>query len=241
MGQWSRYKYTPTSPIQNPPQSRQFTHRFNMATAYNDAVDTIRPVEYPSLTTRNESDKSIIYLDHAGATLYPRSLVNSYTADLLSAIYGNPHSESTPSRASSARVATARTQLLHFFGASPRHFDLVFTANATAAVKLVAECLAQGGGSRRGFRYVYHQDAHTSLVGVRQMAEESVCLEDDAAVERWIRRGGSAWSWQARLGMPRREEMVTLLGYPGQSNMTGRRLPRSWYALSLFLFAVLRR
>ena len=223
-----------------------------MATAYNDAVDTIRPVEYPSLTTRNESDKSIIYLDHAGATLYPRSLVNSYTADLLSAIYGNPHSESTPSRASSARVATARTQLLHFFGASPRHFDLVFTANATAAVKLVGECLAQGGGGR-GFRYVYHQDAHTSLVGVRQMAEESVCLEDDAAVERWIRRGGSAWSWQARLGMPRREEMVTLLvmprreemvtllGYPGQSNMTGRRLPRSWYALSLFLFAVLRR
>ncbi|PKY03826.1 PLP-dependent transferase [Aspergillus campestris IBT 28561] len=189
-----------------------------MATAYNEAVDTIRPVEYPSLTTRNNNDRRIIYLDHAGATLYPRSLVNAYTTDLQSAIYGNPHSESTPSRASSARVADARTQLLRFFGASPLHFDLVFTANATAAVKLVGECLAQGGGGR-GFRYVYHQDAHTSLVGVRQMAAESVCLEDDAAVERWIRRGGSAW-----------EEMVTLLGYPGQSNMTGRRLPRSWPA-----------
>lgn len=207
-----------------------------MGTAYNEAVDALRPVEYPSLTTtttRDNNDRSIIYLDHAGATLYARSLVNAYTADLQSAIYGNPHSESTPSRTSSARVAAARTQLLHFFGASPQHFDLVFTANATAAVKLVGECLAQGGGGR-GFRYVYHQDSHTSLVGVRQMAAESVCLEDDAAVERWIRRGGSAWSWQARLGMPRMEEMLTLLGYPGQSNMTGRRLPRSWYALLRF-------
>lgn len=183
--------------------------------AYNKNVEYMREAEYPTLRYN-------IYLDHAGSTVYARSLIRSYASDLETNLYGNPHSDNTPSRVCGARVDAIRLQLLHFFGASPEDFDLVFTANATAAIKLVGECMAQHGNSRvpfkRGFKYVYHQDSHTSLVGLREIASRSRCLLGDEAVEEW---------------MDRESSQVTLFAYPGQSNMTGRRTPRSWYVLPL--------
>ncbi|RDW58938.1 uncharacterized protein DSM5745_11144 [Aspergillus mulundensis] len=191
------------------------------ASGYNETVEHVRDAEYPTL-------KEVIYLDHAGSTIYARSLIRSYALDLQSSLYGNPHSDNTPSRVSGARVDAIRIQLLHFFGADPNHFDLVFTANATASIKLVGECMSNYARSRRaspfskrrGFNYVYHQDSHTSLVGLREIATgRSMCLRSDRAVEDWIDRGE---------GFSKRD--VTLFAYPGQSNMTGRRTPRSWPA-----------
>ncbi|KAL4769796.1 pyridoxal phosphate-dependent transferase [Aspergillus nidulans var. acristatus] len=186
---------------------------------YNESIEHVRDVEYPTL-------RDVIYLDHAGSTVYARSLIRSYALDLQTSLYGNPHSDNTPSRISGARVDAIRVQLLHFFGADPRDFDLVFTANATASIKLVGECMSSYSRSqkasrfskRRGFNYVYHQDAHTSLVGLREIATgQSMCLRGDAAVEEWIDRGKTS-----------SQRGVTLFAYPGQSNMTGRRTPRSW-------------
>jgi molybdenum cofactor sulfurtransferase len=87
----------------------------------------------------------------------------------------------------------------------------------------VGECMSHyarspmtSSSKRRGFHYVYHQDSHTSLVGLREIASgASICLLGDAAVNDWIQKGG-------------RSKMATLFAYPGQSNMTGRRTPRSW-------------
>ncbi|KAL4798484.1 pyridoxal phosphate-dependent transferase [Aspergillus venezuelensis] len=188
-------------------------------TVYKHRVEDIRDAEYPTL-------RDITYLDHAGSTVYAQSMIRSYAADLQSNLYGNPHSDNTPSRISGARVDAIRAQLLRFFGANPDDFDLVFTANATASIKLVGECLshysrsrrASAHSKRRGFDYVYHQDSHTSLVGLREIATGSnVCLLGDDAVEKWI--GG-------RERFDRKG--ITLFAYPGQSNMTGRRTPRSW-------------
>ncbi|KAL4926367.1 pyridoxal phosphate-dependent transferase [Aspergillus undulatus] len=188
---------------------------------YNKSIEDLRDAEYPSL-------RDVVYLDHAGSTVYAQSLIRSYALDLQTNLYGNPHSDNTPSRVSGARVDAIRLQLLRFFGANPDHFDLVFTANATASIKLVGECLCQYTRSRhaspfskrRGFDYIYHQDSHTSLVGLREIATGgSMCLLGDEAVERWIRKPKSC-SYKD----------ITLFAYPGQSNMTGRRTPRSWPA-----------
>lgn len=187
------------------------------APAYNKNIERVRETEYPTL-------RDVIYLDHAGSTVYAQSLIQSYAVDLQSNLYGNPHSDNTPSRMSGAHVDAIREQLLRFFGAGPNEFDLVFTANTTASIKLVGECLSNytrprgmSPLSRRGFNYVYHQDSHTSLVGLREIAAGgSMCLDSDA-VEEWIdQRHGS-------------RRNITLFAYPGQSNMTGRRMPRSWY------------
>lgn len=88
---------------------------------------------------------------------------------------------------------------------------MVFCANATAGIKLVLEAFT---AQKDGFRFKYHRDAHTSLVGVRELANESTCFDSDSEVELWLRGPG--------------EDGLGLFGWPAQSNFSGRRLPREW-------------
>ena len=169
-----------------------------------------------------------IYLDHAGTTLYSKSLMESYMADMMSNLYGNPHSASESSQLSTNRVEDTRLKVLRFFKADPEDFDVVFVANATAGIKLVMEAFrAHGGGSNSGvatsggFNYGYHNDSHTSLVGVRENAVSSRCL-DDEAVEQWL-------SGSASLVVEDSGSALNLFAYPAQSNLNGRRLPLSWF------------
>lgn len=157
------------------------------------------------------------YLDHAGTTLYPKSLVDEFAAEMTSSLLGNPHSASPSSQLSTIRIEDTRLRALQFFNADPADFDLIFVANATAGIKLVAEALRAAPG---GFDYAYHQSAHTSLVGVREEARSSICL-DDAAVEEWT-NGEMPLQHEAESVAP------TLFAYAAQSNMDGRRYPLDW-------------
>lgn len=175
--------------------------------AYNDYVEDMRREQYPML-------QDAIYLDHAGTTLYSKAQMDRFHRNMMENLMGNPHSASPSSQQSTHLVDGVRSQLLHFFHADPEHFDLVFTANATAGIKLVMEALREQDG---GFWYGYHMDSHTSLAGVREAASEHSCFETDEEVERWVddNRAGA-------IGKTR------LFAYPAQSNMNGRRLPLSW-------------
>nr|POE75478.1 molybdenum cofactor sulfurase [Quercus suber] len=178
-----------------------------------DDVDAFREREYPQLIGKT-------YLDHGGTTLYAKSLIEDFSADLISNLYGNPHSASTPSALSGHRVDNIRTRALRFFGADPNEFDLVFTNNATGAIKLVIDCFKDhASASNTPVWYGYHRDAHTSLVGVREATKMNRCFTSDEEVDIWINSGG--------LGGPRARQLG-LFAYPGQSNMTGRRLPLNW-------------
>ncbi|KAK0818342.1 hypothetical protein LTR75_002655 [Friedmanniomyces endolithicus] len=178
-----------------------------------DDVEEFRDREYPQL-------KGKTYLDHGGTTLYAKSLVEEFSADLISNLYGNPHSASTPSALAGHRVDTIRDRALRFFNADPEHFDLVFVANATAAIKLVIDCFKDYAAvSNTPVWYGYHKDAHTSLVGVRESTKLHRCFATDEEVDIWINSGG--------LGGPRARQLG-LFAYPGQSNMSGRRSPLNW-------------
>ncbi|KAK4968124.1 hypothetical protein LTR28_002169 [Elasticomyces elasticus] len=178
-----------------------------------EEVEDFRDREYPQL-------KGKVYLDHGGTTLYAKSLVEEFSADLIANLYGNPHSASTPSALAGHRVDAIRERALRFFNADPEHFDLVFVANATAAIKLVIDCFKDhAASSNTPVWYGYHRDAHTSLVGVRESTKMHRCFTSDEEVDIWINSGG--------LGGPRARQLG-LFAYPGQSNMTGRRLPLSW-------------
>lgn len=79
---------------------------------------------------------------------------------MLDNLYGNPHSASTPAKLSGDVVDSVRKQTLAFFNADPEHFDLVFTANATASIKLIAESfhgLAEDSSASGSFWYGYHK------------------------------------------------------------------------------------
>ncbi|OTB11603.1 hypothetical protein K445DRAFT_321982 [Daldinia sp. EC12] len=180
------------------------------STAYNSHIEGLRQNEFPMLQDE-------IYLDHAGTTLYPKSLVEKFAADMTSNLFGNPHSASSSSQTSTSRIEDVRLRVLQFFHADPSEFDLIFVANATAGIKLVADAFR---GHQRGFSYLYHQACHTSLVGVREETPHSLCL-DDAAVHNWL--GGKDPT--AELGQ---HTGPVLFAYPAQSNMDGRRLPLDW-------------
>ncbi|KAI1369577.1 pyridoxal phosphate-dependent transferase [Xylaria arbuscula] len=144
---------------------------------------------------------------------------------MITNLYGNPHSENSPARLSGDVVDQVREKLLGFFGASPKEFDLIFVANATAAVKLVADCFRDLGEKTndRKFWYGYHKDAHTSIVGVRELTYGQFhCFENDQEVEEWLQYPENAYTNRQN------PNGLGLFAYPGQSNMTGRRLPLSW-------------
>ncbi|KAF3038837.1 hypothetical protein E8E12_007222 [Didymella heteroderae] len=174
--------------------------------AYDKAVEELREREYPML-------QGTTYLDHAGTTLYPKSLVERFSADMISNLYGNPHSASNASQLTTRRIEDVRLRLLDLFSADPEDFDVVFVANATAGIKLVMDAFRD---QEEGFWYGYHGDAHTSLIGVREAAIEHRCFATDAEVQDWIQRPTPT------------DGRARLFAYPAQSNMNGRRLPLDW-------------
>ncbi|KAK4043662.1 pyridoxal phosphate-dependent transferase [Parachaetomium inaequale] len=206
-------------------------------TPYSKPVELIRQQEYPHM---NEGT----YLDHSGATIPALSTLHRTTTLLTKNLYGNPHSTNTPAARSGAAVDAVRLKTLAFLGADPAHYDLVFTTNATAAIKLVGEafrdlgelssittssCGKGGkGGGKGGFWYGYHREAHTSLVGVRELTGGggSYCFDGDGEVEGWLSNSSSLGVLPAGEG---RRSSLGLVAWPGQSNLTGRRLPgREW-------------
>ena len=160
------------------------------------------------------------YLDHAGTTLYPKTLIDEFSREMMSNLLGNPHSSSTASQLSTWKVDDVRLRALRFVNADPDHFDLIFVANATAGIKAVMEAFREHA---HGFWYGYHKDSHTSMVGVREVAQAGHrCFTSDSEVEEWLLDpsfSGDAVKAPSRLG---------LFAYPAQSGMDGRRLPLSW-------------
>ena len=65
-----------------------------------------------------------------------------------------------------ARVEATRAQILRFFRASPEEYEVIFTPNATGALRLVGESYPFGPGGR----YLLTFDNHNSVNGIRQFA-----------------------------------------------------------------------
>jgi molybdenum cofactor sulfurtransferase len=180
----------------------------NADTGYITNIDAIKEQQYQSLADTT-------YLDHAGTTPYPKALIEAFSQDLLSNLLGNPHSASASSQLSSQRVDDVRLKVLNFFNADPGQFDIIFTANATAAIKLVADAFRD---HPLGFGYAYHIDSHTSLVGVRELSKGALCFSTERSIADFLESKASNCN----------DAQPALIGYPGQSNMTGRRYGTRW-------------
>jgi molybdenum cofactor sulfurtransferase len=170
-----------------------------------------------------------IFLDHSGTTLPAKSLIDHFAFDVQSTLLGNPHSASIASQTTSRRIDDIRLRVLRFFQADPQDYDVAFVQNATAGIKIVAEAFRDTPGDdpkvdSGGFRYLYHKESHTSLVGARELALGGhVCLESDEKVDLWLSGQESPFG---QLEPPK--PLPQLFAYPAQSNLNGRRLPLSW-------------
>ena len=127
-------------------------------------VDHLRAQEFSRLDAGGH-----VYLDYTGAGLPAASQVRRHADLLLGRVLGNPHSESPTSRLSTGFVERARRHVLEYFGASPDEYVVVFTANASHALKLVGESYPFGPGNR----FLLTFDNHNSVNGIREYARSA--------------------------------------------------------------------
>ena len=125
------------------------------------AIDELRRRDYKRL---DESGQ--VYLDYTGGGLYAESQVKKHQQMLLSGVFGNPHSSNPTSRRSTELVEGTRESVLRYFQADPAEYVVIFTANASAALKLVGESYP----FRKGGDYLLTFDNHNSVNGIREYA-----------------------------------------------------------------------
>ena len=138
----------------------QFLERFP---GYADTarLDELRATEYHRLDVTGD-----VYLDYTGGSLYAESQVRKHAELLNMHVFGNPHSASRTSAATTLLVERARQAVLDWFNARGR-YTAVFTLNATGALKHVAE----GFPFAPGGRLLLTADNHNSVNGIREFAQ----------------------------------------------------------------------
>ncbi|EIN06432.1 PLP-dependent transferase [Punctularia strigosozonata HHB-11173 SS5] len=124
-------------------------------------LDALRQAEFSRLDRTGE-----VYVDYMGGSLYPESLVRAQASFLHNHVLGNTHSVNNSSALSSAHATEARMAVLSFFRALPEEYTVVFTANASAALKLVGEAYPFTEENC----FVLGEDSHNSVHGIRQFA-----------------------------------------------------------------------
>ena len=176
-------------------------------------IAALRRTEFSRLDRQN-----LAYLDYTGAALYAERQVRSHRALLEDGVFGNPHSESDPSIASTSVIDEARQLVLRFVDADPAVYTVVFTANASAAAKIVAESYPFSTASA----LVLSSDNHNSINGIREYARRAgaaiayVPLDDDLALRdpRPLLTAAAATHRGPRL-----------FAFPAQSNFSGVQHP----------------
>ena len=111
-------------------------------------------------------------------------------------------------------VETARRLTLRMLDADPGVYDAVFTANATAAVRILAESFPFDAGSR----LVLSADNHNSVNGLRVRARRRGGSIDYVPLDAGMRMVDPG-PWLAPAARP------SLFAFPAQSNFSGVRHP----------------
>ena len=130
--------------------------------AYADtaAIDALRTKDYARLDRGRH-----VYLDYTGGGIYADSRIQQHHQLLHDHVFGNPHSSNPTSLAATQLVESARSFILDFFNADPADYLAIFTANASAALRLVGESYPFSNG-----RYLLTFDNHNSVNCIRDFA-----------------------------------------------------------------------
>ncbi len=155
------------------------------------------------------------YLDHAATALYGASQLRAHHAMLADGIFGNPHSESAPSRASAAVIDDARRRVLAWFDVDDTTHDVCFTVNASAAIKLVGESYRFGPAAP----LVLAADNHNSVNGIRELARRAGAAVHVLPLDTALRLDDPASRLAALAGHG------GLVAFPAQSNFSGVQHP----------------
>ncbi len=185
--------------------------------AQTHVLDELRATEYARLDRDGH-----VYLDYTGGGLYAEGQVRAHAELLLGGIFGNPHSSNPTSLAATRLIEQARASVLEFFGASPDEYAVIFTQNASGALKLVGESYPFGASDV----YLLTFDNHNSVNGIREFARARGATVtyapvippdlriDDERLAAYLARPGSGGH--------------NLFAFPAQSNFSGVQHDLEW-------------
>jgi selenocysteine lyase/cysteine desulfurase len=167
----------------------------------------LRATEYSRLDADNQA-----YLDYTGSALYAERQIVANAERMRRTVLGNPHSENGPSLVSTAIINGTRRRLLAFLDAPESEYIVVFTANTSAAIKLVAESYRFGPASP----LVLAADNHNSMNGIREFARAKNAAIHYIGLDENLRLDRPVTALSGSAGQAR-----GLFGYPAQSNFSG--------------------
>lgn len=182
-----------------------------------EAVETLRAKEYARLDQLGQ-----VYLDYTGGGLYAESQLAEHINMLRGGVFGNPHSNNPTSLAATRLDESARAYVLDYFHADPEEYAVIFTQNASGALKLVGEAYPFEPGGH----YLLTFDNHNSVNGIREFARAKGASFSYVPV--WppeLRIDERQLNEQLDLAQPGRNN---LFAYPAQSNFSGVQHSLEW-------------
>ena len=184
-------------------------------------LDELRDKEYSRLDAGRH-----IYLDYTGGGIYSDSQIRDHMNFLLQNVLGNPHSSNPTSAYSTEKINKCRERVLDYFNASKDEYVLIFTSNASHALKLVGEAYP----FEKGDQLLLSFDNHNSVLGIREFdrvrgasTRYVPVIPPDLRIprqilEKYLDEGASSKN--------------RLFAYPAQSNFSGTQHPLEWIELA---------
>lgn len=189
--------------------------------ASTHVLDELRTSDYGRLDAQHQ-----IYLDYTGGGLYASSQLRQHMELLGQHVFGNPHSSNPTSMAMTHLIDRGRAYVLEYFNASTDEYEVVFTLNASGALKLVGEAYPFGPGDH----YILTSDNHNSVNGIREFASRKGASVtyipvvapdlrlDEAALNDALGQGAGTAN--------------RLFAYPAQSNFSGVQHSLEWIEIA---------
>lgn len=141
--------------------------------------------------------------------------------ELSTTLFANTHSSNDPSKRTLALVESTRSEVLRFFGASQDDYALIFTSNATSALKIVGETFPWSENGKSVF--VYTKNNHTSVVGIRRYAVRNGCTFYPISTKEI-----ESFMHDCHRGFRIDTSANNLFAYPAESNFDGSIYPLEW-------------
>lgn len=178
------------------------------------AFAELRRSEYGRLDAEDH-----VYLDYTGGGLHSKSQIGIHAELLRTSVLGNPHSNNPTSRATTALAERTRQLVCEFFNAPPDEYLCIFTANASAALRLVGESYRfEPNGT-----FALSFDNHNSVNGIREFARRrGANIAYVPVVSPELRLDRTAMTRVLRAADP---SARNLLAFPAQSNYSGVQHP----------------
>jgi selenocysteine lyase/cysteine desulfurase len=184
-------------------------------------LDDLRATDYSRLDCLGH-----IYLDYTGAGLNAESQARAHMQLLNSHIFGNPHSTNPTSMCSTVHVEETRAAILAFFHASPDEYAVIFTSNASGALKLVGESYPFQAGDH----YLLTFDNHNSVNGIREYARAAGAqVTYTPVLPPDMRLDAERLTDNLREAPPHGHN---LFAFPAQSNFSGVQHALEWIELA---------